>query len=272
MRHVNTTLIGLAVLLGAPLVHAQTVTSASASLTDIKFELIDLDQNDGITPSMTWIAGNSWSQLTQQGLQAFPGQTSPPKIAVTEFSDGHLSKRYGSSNIVSAPFGQTSTAANAIRASVSLPYDKAIHDESSMGGSFTLSANTAIKFSGLSTVTVSGRPPDGSYTPNVWNDDAVYKSGALTSIEFGSAPATNRVVSHVSSIVITSPDAKTLTEPLSATFTNATGSSQSVVVSMMAGASSQTNVTFMPELAAWAQMLLGLAGVGMIGLRRQKRS
>lgn len=148
------------------------VTVASASISDLKFELIDLNVADGVTPSLTWISTDSSVDATHQfgqvasffpqpggSLQwsvSFAGSQSDTQQSSVGFLQPLNASQSGASSVIGSAQVVAQTSAVAGRST------SAFADAS---GSFLLSASTELRVTGTVLTSISGPGSSGFVNP-----------------------------------------------------------------------------------------------------------
>jgi hypothetical protein len=153
--------------------------------------------------------------------------------------------------------------------------------DSPAGGNF-FAADGSAKYSGAISQTISGLTPGHEYVVTfVWAGNQYYDSSSLSY----SGPLTADWQVSLGSQTFTTPAANYashgFTGWMSQSFTY-TATSTSEVLSFLAQGTPNglppvalldgVSLTAVPELASWAMMLVGFAGLGFAGYRRTKRS
>lgn len=144
----------------------------SASITQLTFTLIDLDQNDGVGPSLQWASAYGFTQVDRQYGQVvtlFPqGGGLPQWSASFSLSDPTaLSESFSFLDVLNAALGggSASTDAGGLSAGVAANAGESLNAFAYGSGSFLLSANTELRVSATLTTHVAGPGSAGFQGP-----------------------------------------------------------------------------------------------------------
>ena len=143
-------------------------TVGSASVSDLRFELVDLDDADGVTPTLVWGTGLSFASAS-----AFAGTFYDQQdglITAVRFGNGGQRDASEAAPLLdtAASLGGASAGVSATGVSAQFntaPEGSSADASASTSGEFTLSANTELRITGLTTVSVSGPSATGFRLP-----------------------------------------------------------------------------------------------------------
>lgn len=260
-----------------------SATSASG-LGAVTITLVDLDPNDGITPSIvfapdaggntggivsgelrSWTANDeSFREFRSQGVGAASSVAAGRDLAMASAS-GSITGLAGAGFSALAAQGQAGSGAAA----------RGTYDVTALSAwaGFTLSANTAVQFSASGwaqgTTSTGGDPSTG------WDE----AGGGLVALSVSGPDAGGNIVwdddEHIATASYTLDgagnvhgDAQSWSGLLSVSFSNATGASAAGFFGAEARAFGHSAVSAVPEPATGMMLLAGLGLVGAIARRR----
>lgn len=166
MRKLNTlaaiaAAMGIALLAAGSPAHAAS-NATSGSVTQLSYQLIDLDLNDGITPSLTF------TSTVNRQLASIGYSDQRETLQSEAFGELTIANAYG--NVRS---GVTSTSASASGAlAPSVPDGTGLYVTAHRLQSFTLSANTGVTWSALGSLSAD-------HTASGGGSASVYFGGSL---------------------------------------------------------------------------------------------
>jgi hypothetical protein len=290
MKSLAFHLLAASVLAGMAQGAFASATSGSG-LGPVTITLIDLDPNDGITPSIlfapdtagnaagnaggvvsgelrSWTPGDeSFREFRSQGVGLASSVAAGRDITMAS-AGGSITGLAGAGFSALAAQGQAGSGA-ASRGS----YD--VTAASAWAG-FTLSANTAVQFSASGwaqgTTSTGGDPDTG------WDE----AGGALAALSVGGADAGGSFTwdddEHIATASYTLDDtghvhgdAQSWSGLLSVSFSNATGTSADGIFTAEARAFGHSAVSAVPEPATGLMLLAGLGLVGAVARRRSAK-
>jgi hypothetical protein len=251
-------------------------------VNNFQYTLTDLDPNDGVAPAVTWGSGTSSSSIdvsAQTGTEPYPDATLVAPTYTSLFKDTNTAiGPLGTSTALASNGHAASTGAQGLTVSQSVPLGALWRDVASFNSGFTLSPNTAITFSAQAQGTLSVNVPPSAlliiepngYRNNGYMDWAYTQAYGGVGIRINNkgnviGDTTNMYLGLRSNVTSSVSDSKLI----SATFSNATGSDLSATVSLSASLDGYT-VASIPEASTWAQMTLGLIGLGAVISRRRR--
>jgi len=247
---------------------ANATSFASASIGPIQIQLIDLDPTDSVLPSIVF--SNAISSFTNayatDGLGTVnyiwsPGSSTVGTASITASTSGATaSSLQGAQTSIS---GQASGGAGGVSASywgyISSPYY----------ASFTLSANTAVRFSTVATLAVSttvGASPTASGAEFARAEVSFFANGYVGHYSQNSNSA---IYDYVGS----NAGQKSFTETLNASLMNFSSSAMSGTVTAQTYITGNSSIAAaVPEPETYAMLLAGLGVVGAVARRRRARS
>ena len=258
-------------------------SQSSVSIRNIKYTLTDLDLNDGIAPSLSWKSGTSTSGLHVSAQTGTEGSGSVSPIFQNILNkENTASGRLGSNTSLALQGHTASTDAQGLTATASTPMGQSWYDEAHFNGGFTLSPKTAVTFTADAQGAISGTVPKnaylvvqpGGYQDNGYFDWAYIQASADAIISFddisgsiiGTGEPNGLDVSLRSYQTASNANGKSIT----ATLSNSTSLATQNQVTIRASVNGYTVVS-VPEPSTWAQMLLGLTGLGGIARRSRTR-
>ncbi len=284
------------IVLGFASMSANAANSSSATLGPIVVTLIDLNPYDALLPSITWSSPPLFIGGGSYGYASAVDSASSSYQSSSAYQDNNFSN-LGVSNSTA----QSSASANiAGGADFSRPdgilfslsgqadgtsvqgqyssYNASVGSSQKPGSSFTLSAYTLVLFSAVanaSAITTVGRSP--------WGDE--WASARAYMNVWGSAPGGNNgsQSSYASLDASTNPKERgdttqgigitqNLTDTLSGSFINYTGSDRVGYFQAGAGINGYSSVQAVPEPETYAMMLAGLGLLGVATRHKKQRS
>lgn len=277
--------IALAAIVVSAAAPAFATTSATASLTGLSFQLIDLNPMDGIASSITFASGSGMGNYVYSAASANDyisgadnqsGSRSSNNVGVdrsitntTDYSaatstvtaSGGKPTSLVSTGFATAPAGAGDASYNANAAS----------PQNAWWGysSFTLSGNTMLIVSGTSTVTASNSV---GYTATGSESSSASTSAQLSGV--GAAGSGNQSSSFSASASApwwTGPYTETSTSSFSLIFGNTTGGNitGTMALATSVNGSANSSVAVVPEPETYAMMLAGLGAIGFMARRRR---
>jgi len=240
-------------------------------------QMIDLDPNDGIAPSLEFTSTLGNSVLMAGALQQFPysydQQThqglSPwePASISTTVGVAHVAATIAGSGTVSSTTFSTSGSSGDFQSPNYFDYVTYSGSASAPGlnffNTFTLSANTALIITGVASITATGT---GGLAPNVqygYNDYA--RAGVTLAINGpnvgGGSQSASAFLNYSAEADFGSPFDHSDSRTLAVSFVNASASSLSGNLKVQTDIFGWTYATVVPEPASAALLLAGLAGL-----------
>lgn len=247
---------------------AHATASSSASLTDFSWTLIDLNTADGIAPTLTF-AGQSY--VYTYTYNSSLGTTDSHDAAGTSVMDPISSSSSDGHSVSSAAITATSLSTSGHTSGSSTGgqygyYQGTAYLNNYYSSSFTLSPFTAVIFQGTATTAATTTAPYDGLHPE-WAYGDVQINGSLS---YGnnnqSASASFSAYSDNTSGTFYAESG-----PLALSFINPTGNA---VNGSLYGAVQSYGYSYaaaVPEPETYAMLLAGLAVVGTLSRRRQRR-
>jgi hypothetical protein len=244
---------------------ALATTTVSSALTSIRFELIDLDLNDGIAPALTFAKGMPWSVYAvatdtriavtdRRQLDGFSYAAESGAVdAVRNFASTHGS-------LSGDPFVGTGAAVSsgaAERTGYGLAY-------ASFRGDFTLTPRTRLTVTAQ--VTMNGAT----------TGDGFEEAGSQYFLNLIGAGSSNTLSQYLNAIPLPGeppamPHSYFLDRQLTATISNVTAVGATGTFDIGTSVSVMNNMIMVPEPQSGALMLIGMVGV-MTWARRGRRA
>jgi hypothetical protein len=265
----------VALLCVAPAAFADA--TANISITNLQFTLVDLDTNDGIAASITFAGGSNPYFYTLSGNYPWADWVSNQVYGSEPFSPlaGASNSALGGAEgtLSGSPFAGSATGsanANAQGSGAGFSQSAALYRD--MNNSFTLSANTQLRITGV--VSASGRVNDASgdetaaagYSMDLYGMDASGNQVADTRGLFWNACGGNPTYCNY-------PTSFAESDTFNLSFSNLLTSSTTGQIRFSFDATSSTTaltsipITPVPEPESYAMFLAGLAAIGFVRRR-----
>lgn len=292
-----TSRMALAALTGAMLASAAAPALATAtsyaSLSNFGYTLYDLDLNDGIAPSISFLTTQYGSRVTGQAQSNdwSPEMAGFDQTAAAPFAGLAGVESTAWASAAAQVVGDGSVAGFQLLAASGAAhgngldyggYDAAAYTPY-MHGDFTVSANTLVVFSATSTVRVHttghARGSPGQYEQAAaWNSMAVFGDGPSGALAGGGASFQSSGSSLYGLAISTFDEGsgQTLaddffaTEQASIAYLNLRAVEWYGTLAMSAQVWGSSNIAPVPEAHGWAMMLAGLMLTFTAALRRRK--
>ena len=287
-KAIKSLMVGLTAALALP---AVATTDASARVTSLRFELIDLDLNDGIGANMTWGGLASMSGVNNQFGQTFELFAQPDGSLTWGVSFAQFASESSSSDsgfLTSALFANgAATAATTNTDVVTQAHTEAggqsLTTEAYLFGDFVLSANTELRLTGSAESWISGTGGVDALTPVgvdprfgvPFSQASTFLEVALGDQSFNQslsglnyAPNDNHALYPVADYAGSASSSFTLG------WRNEAGDAQAGYFSLIARTSlsqlavSPPVVPPVPEPSTWILMAMGLVAVGTVCRRK----
>ena len=262
------------------------VTTGSASVSGLSFELFDLAPDDGIAASLTWdSAYSSVSASSSFGTVLTPG---PDGTWSFSFADsGGTTAEDGATFLPSltSSFGGSSAFIDGQGVGASMQTDATGSSDSVFAfsnGTFTLSAMTGLRITGSLNLSVSGPDSSGFDVPSgtaetfsqLYSHSFAYGGVFLNggSVYADASLSGENYTTSTDPLLPTASFGQSSVLPFSLVWLNETGQSFAGDVLVQAAVSGQQAVmsvmTPVPEPETWAMWLIGMAA--LVAVRRRK--
>jgi hypothetical protein len=274
--------------------HAQA--HAAATIGNYQYTLTDLAPDDGIAPSITWGPGNTQLEYTAS-LSNGVGYGGGPNVVASQ-SDAldHAGPMGASQQALSFAGFTVEGNANGLSTSADMAKGGTWNQTSAFVNTFSLSPHTAITFTSDASIAASVVVPDWSvrrepsgYMNNGYFDWAPLQAGSLAMLYVGENAGSQRYQSPTSCEArfgclgadalggywrtYSTMDVHNARQ-LSVTVSNDADAALDSKLTVMAYSDGYATapIVMVPEAGTWAQMVLGLAGLGMLAARRRHRA
>jgi hypothetical protein len=247
--------------------------TATASVSNINFHLVDLNPDDGIAPALVWVD-------TDSGATARWGQQLGQKAGAPQYSNTFQQQNdvvgFNGSTSVSNANISAATGSNSLQVAGQIPSGGSMFASSYHAGYFTLTPQTAVTFSAQFDSHVTATTPSYAPEPNGYFDWAYYQvsTGADITVlvdgynwNFLCCAILSGARSSAGLHDATQDDTKQLTR----TFTNSLDTTQRFGVLVNASISAYTVKPLVPEPQSWALMLMGVTGLACVRSRQRRR-
>lgn len=260
---------------------AQLTATAQVSVSNIRYELVDLNPEDDIAPQLTWVDTSTQASAylaTEHGdfwygMPRYSSRTGPV---------GHEVAGFDGVTAASQPGIDVNTSADTLNIGAQISGGSYVVANAYHAGFFTLTPYTAVTFSAQydAHLTVSV-PPGASAAPGYLDSpDYQVSSGADLYVlreEYGWNGLCCKTLSSLGASFSSKTSDQATAQPLSRTFTNFDDPDQRFGVAIYASLVARTAEAVVltaiplpvPEPGSWAMMGLGL--LGLTGLRQRAR-
>jgi hypothetical protein len=249
----------------------QAQSSISVMLTDIQYQLIDLDQNDAIEPSITFNTDKFYGAISVErqigvGKDVSSGLAYPKRVSLYN-QDNWPGSSLSPQQLVFE--GNTASLSDqGLFANSTNPLGTFANVTVSRNYGFTLSPKTAITISAQSSFSGAGDvPAEAPYTPDIFGNNTGYLAPYI------SISATSRVMfTQNNSNAGIDLDQKHLNTNASGNFSNSkmltstfqnTGNTPIYISADIAAFLSTSTVVPIPEASSSQQLCFGLIGLGL---------
>lgn len=267
-------------------------TSGSVVLSGLNFTLVDLDENDGVAASMTWLSSSAAAFVTSNYETTFSFNSDGTwQTAFSQYGEAAAEDYSAFGTPLNAAFGnsQASVLGNGLGANFQIASRGSFDSTSAFTyAEFQLSANTELVVKGTLDLAISGPSAYTFELPNgtpgdfytLHSEASAYASVSLLDVatygeyagHFMSLYDANYTPSNDISLQADGYAQATGPSDFELRLTNAGGSDLIAGFSAVAVASGQQIVSAaepIPEASSYAFMLLGMGLVGMLARRRQ---
>ncbi len=246
--------LAIAILLGAACIgpNAYAQTSANSSLSGVSYQLIDLDPNDGVTPSV------DFTRFSQVISVAAPGPGQPMSLFDYNYS---VDSQPGIHSFLAAPFTTTSALVDGsdVGAHGATLGTFDFYSSASQTQYFSLSAHTQLIVTGHATADVG----HVQTMPDWTNADV-----SLVISDNQQLWPVNQRVAYVNGAYSYNYGPRALSDDFSLTFTNNDGAALDGRIDL--NASVGAHLQPVPEPQMFGMLLAGMALLGCARLRRQR--
>lgn len=259
---------------------AQLTATAQVSVSNIRYELVDLTPEDDIAPQLTWLEASTQSAAWVETQSSYFTDGTP------RYGSGSLKTQESSSfdgvTAISGAGIDVSTSSETLNIRGQIPGGSFVNAHAYHTGYFSLTPNTAVTFSAQYeahlTVTV---PANLSELPGYkdWYNYKVISGADINFLVDGYdwSHFCCQTLSSLGASLTSRTDDQTNTQTLSRTFTNFDDPDQRFGVAIYASLVARTAEAVVltaiplpvPEPGSWAMMGLGL--LGLTGLRQRAR-
>lgn len=259
---------------------AQLTATAQVSVSNIRYELVDLNPEDDIAPQLTWLDASTRSTAWVETQRGYYLGGSP------RYGSESLKTQEGPSfdavTAISGPGIDVNTSADTLNISAQIPGGSYVVANAYHAGFFTLTPDTAVTFSAQYDAHLTVSVPPGASAASGYLDAHDYRvsSGADLYVlreEYGWNGLCCKTLSSLGASFSSQTSDQATTQPLSRTFTNFDDPDQRFGVAIYASLVARTAEAVVltaiplpvPEPTSWAMMGLGL--LGLTGLRQRAR-
>ena len=285
----------LALALAAALSHqtAQAQAHSSATLSNYQYTLVDLDPSDGIAPSITWGQGQLVQALGASLSDGVGWGGAPNSIASSQKNQTYAGPIDAQHSLSYQGFG-VSSGPGGLVASSSVQKGGTWNQTAQFTNDFVLGANTAVTFVAQANAAFGVVVPDGSvvqrpggYLDNGYFDWAPIQASAQAMLYIGAVPGpslgSGSTFCNANCLALDDLDTglrtyatidTTKQSLLSVSLANPTKGTLAshLVAAVNVSGYATAPLAMVPEASATAQMLMGLAGVGVVVRLRRRRT
>ena len=274
MRSSESSVLGFALVVACLVATpaAQAATTATATIGTTSWTFTDLNLGDGITPSISFTSPSSQSFGQLPGASTSLSQYMPGAYAVTSVSG---SNSFGSLSVSTGPTGGTASGTLSGSAVNGTQLNTSVYAYPFIQ-SFTLSPNTMISFLvpySLAASTTLGQVGNNYESGQAFAYFQLYtNSGGGSSSSFYAQRSLYAGSTYVPATQTFTGQSLNDSGTVELIYANRTAAPVTGSVYAVAWAYNSSTIAAVPESSALSLMVAGLAAVGFVARRRQRRA